>query len=85
MGIPDSLPSRLRPIDLGGGVVIDTPVILAPMSGVTDLPFRRLARELGATDTFLAGNADTAAAIVDATDGGVDWAVETAGVGGTSY
>lgn len=40
-----------------------------------------LARELGATDTFLAGNADTVAAIVDATDGGVDWAVETAGVG----
>jgi alcohol dehydrogenase len=40
-----------------------------------------LARELGATDTFLAGNADTVAAIRDATDGGVDWAVETAGVG----
>jgi len=37
----------LRPIDLGG-VVIETPVILAPMSGVTDLPFRRLARSLGA-------------------------------------
>ena len=37
----------LRPIDLGG-VRIDTPVILAPMSGVTDLPFRRLARRLGA-------------------------------------
>jgi tRNA-dihydrouridine synthase B len=37
----------LPPIDLGGGVVIDTPVILAPMSGVTDLPFRRLARSLG--------------------------------------
>jgi tRNA-dihydrouridine synthase B len=36
-----------RPIDLGG-VVIDTPAILAPMSGVTDLPFRQLARKLGA-------------------------------------
>ena len=40
-----------------------------------------LAKELGATDVFLAGNADTVAAIRDATDGGVDWAVETAGVG----
>jgi tRNA-dihydrouridine synthase B len=38
---------RLVPIDLGG-VVIDCPVILAPMSGVTDLPYRRLARKLGA-------------------------------------
>jgi tRNA-dihydrouridine synthase B len=36
------------PIDLGGGVRIDTPVILAPMSGVTDLPFRRTAKALGA-------------------------------------
>src|SRR5579872_7423096 len=38
----------LRPIDLGRGVRIDTPVILAPMSGVTDLPFRRMAKQLGA-------------------------------------
>src|ERR687894_92609 len=38
----------LRPLDLGGGVRIETPVSLAPMSGVTDLPFRRLARRLGA-------------------------------------
>ncbi len=41
-------PRGLRPIELGGGVRIDVPVILAPMSGVTDLPFRRLARRLGA-------------------------------------
>ena len=38
----------LPALQLGGGVRIDTPVILAPMSGVTDLPFRRLARALGA-------------------------------------
>ena len=44
---PASGPARLRPIDLGGAV-IQEPVILAPMSGVTDLPFRTLARRLGA-------------------------------------
>jgi tRNA-dihydrouridine synthase B len=38
----------LRPIELGSGVRIATPVILAPMSGVTDLPFRRLAKQHGA-------------------------------------
>ena len=38
----------LAAIDLGGGVRIATPVILAPMSGVTDLPFRRTAKALGA-------------------------------------
>ena len=31
-----------------GPVVLDNPVILAPMSGVTDLPFRRLVRRMGA-------------------------------------
>ena len=33
---------------LGPATRIDLPVILAPMSGVTDLPFRRLCRRLGA-------------------------------------
>jgi tRNA-dihydrouridine synthase B len=31
-----------------GDHVFDAPVFMAPMSGVTDLPFRRLARQLGA-------------------------------------
>ncbi len=42
--------SNLTPLTLGVGpraVTLDTPVILAPMSGVTDLPFRRLAKRLG--------------------------------------
>ena len=44
-------PACLRPITLGTGsyaVQVDVPVILAPMSGVTDLPFRRLAKQQGA-------------------------------------
>ena len=50
MGIsgPENTLPALRPIDLGRGVRLDTPVILAPMSGVTDLPFRRTAKSLGA-------------------------------------
>jgi tRNA-dihydrouridine synthase B len=44
--VPCPAPPRLRPIDLGGAV-IQVPVVLAPMSGVTDLPFRRLARAQG--------------------------------------
>ena len=39
--------SALEPITLAPGVAIGTPVILAPMSGVTDLPFRRLAKRMG--------------------------------------
>jgi len=39
----------------------------------------RLARELGATDTFLAGNADVVAEVRQATGGGLDYVIETAG------
>jgi tRNA-dihydrouridine synthase B len=46
MSSPPDTP-RLSPIRLGD-VTIAEPVIVAPMSGVTDLPFRRLARGLGA-------------------------------------
>ncbi len=37
---------KLSPIAIGP-VVIDQPVILAPMTGVTDLPFRRLVKRYG--------------------------------------
>lgn len=37
---------RLRPIKVGP-VTIETPVILAPMTGVTDMPFRTLVRRYG--------------------------------------
>ena len=39
-------PPALKPIDVGP-VRIDNPVVLAPMTGVTDLPFRRLVRRYG--------------------------------------
>ncbi len=39
-------PPPLRPI-MVGPVAIDTPVVLAPMTGVTDLPFRTLVRRYG--------------------------------------
>ncbi len=41
----------IRPVTIGHGsraVRLATPVILAPLSGVTDLPFRALAKSLGA-------------------------------------
>lgn len=38
-----------------------------------------LARQWGATDTFLAGNKDCAAQVREATDGGLDTVIETAG------
>ena len=37
---------RLNPISIGG-VRIDVPVILAPMTGVTDMPFRKIVRKHG--------------------------------------
>ena len=38
---------RLKPISLGP-VTLDMPVLLAPMAGVTDMPFRRLVKKHGA-------------------------------------
>ena len=39
-------PAPPQPIEVGN-VSIDTPVVLAPMTGVTDLPFRKLVRRYG--------------------------------------
>ena len=39
-------PPELRPIQIGP-VRVDCPVILAPMTGVTDMPFRKLVRRFG--------------------------------------
>lgn len=41
------MPTKLNSIKIGN-IKIDTPVILAPMSGVTDLPYRKLVKKFGA-------------------------------------
>jgi tRNA-dihydrouridine synthase B len=45
-GKPQTTP-RLKPIKIGA-LTLENPVILAPMSGVTDMPFRRLVKKFGA-------------------------------------
>jgi tRNA-dihydrouridine synthase B len=44
---PSKFPRFVNPVDVGG-LTIANRVFLAPMSGVTDAPFRRLAARLGA-------------------------------------
>ncbi len=44
--VQERIVHRLQPIQIGA-VRIETPVILAPMTGVSDLPFRRIVRSFG--------------------------------------
>jgi tRNA-dihydrouridine synthase B len=41
------LSTALRPLTLGS-IIVDPPVLLAPLAGITDLPFRRLVARFGA-------------------------------------
>jgi alcohol dehydrogenase len=59
-----------------GGVVAGAERIVAVDLNADKL---LLARVLGATDTFLAGNADAVEEIRQATGGGLDYVIETAG------
>jgi len=61
---------------LMGGVVAGAERIVAVDLNADKL---RLAKELGATDTFLAGNEDVIEAVREATGGGLDYVIETAG------
>src|SRR5580692_11474723 len=61
---------------LMGGVVAGAERIVAVDLNADKL---RIAKELGATDTFLAGNADVVEEIRQATGGGLDYVIETAG------
>lgn len=45
--VTNPAPYHLQPLAIGG-IPVSVPVVLAPMSGVTDAPFRKLAAELGA-------------------------------------
>ncbi len=46
--VPPARPGEVRPLVLGPRLVVSPPVVLAPMAGVTNYPFRAICRRFGA-------------------------------------
>ncbi|HWP07984.1 MAG TPA: tRNA dihydrouridine synthase DusB [Polyangiaceae bacterium] len=46
--VPPARPEEVRPLVLGPRLVVSPPVVLAPMAGVTNYPFRAICRRFGA-------------------------------------
>ncbi|HEV8551744.1 MAG TPA: tRNA dihydrouridine synthase DusB [Polyangiaceae bacterium] len=46
--VPPARPEEVRPLKLGPKLVVSPPVVLAPMAGVTNYPFRAICRRFGA-------------------------------------
>lgn len=74
--LSDETTSAAAPEGLLGGLLPSTPVFLAPMSGITDLPFRRIAARFGCDVVVTEMVASD-----ELTTGGVDASVRLAGEG----